>query len=105
MMPPYLDQLEERVRYAAACRRYGDAVRLAAEFGESARAYAQALPKGDPRAGQAGRRVVDLLSWALVIVQGERATCAKELRRVTAARRYSRRSVEYARAGGLQVDA
>jgi hypothetical protein len=105
MMPPHLQQLEEKVRYAAACRRYMAIGRLASEFAEAVRAYAQTLPKGDPRAAQAGRKVIDLFSWALVMVQGERAACATELRRVTAATRYSRRAAEPARAAGIQLDA
>lgn len=105
MMPERLEQLEERVRCAVACRRYADAVRLAGEFGEAAWAYAQALPKGDARAAQAGRRVVDLFSWALVLVQGERASRAEELGRIVTAHRYSRRSIEATRTAAVHLEA
>jgi hypothetical protein len=105
MMPAYLARLEEKARHAAACRRYDDIGPLAAEFAEAARAYAQTLPKGDPRGREAGRQVVELLSWALATVQGARAICAGELRRVTATARYSRRCAEPKRAAGIQVDA
>jgi len=105
MMPPHLEQLEEKVRCTFACRRYGDAIQLSAEFAEAAWAFAQALPKGDPRAPQAGRKVVDLLSWSLTMVHGERSACAAELRRVTTATCYSRRSVEPARTAAIRLDA
>jgi hypothetical protein len=105
MMPAHLGRLEEKVRHAAACRRYDDIGPLAAEFAEAARAYARTLPKGDPRASETGRQVVELLSWALATVQGARAICAGELRRVTATTRYSWRSAELKRAAGIQLDA
>jgi hypothetical protein len=105
MMPVHLVRLEEKVRHAGACRRYDDIGRLAAEFAEAARVYAQTLPKGDPREREAGRQVVELLSWALATVQGARAICAGELRRVTATTRYSRRCVEPKTAAGIQLDA
>jgi hypothetical protein len=105
MMPVHLARLEEKVRYAAACRRYDDIGRLATEFAEAARAYAQTLPKGDPRARETGGQVVELLSWALATVQGARAICAGELRRVTATTRYSWRFAELRRAAGVQLDA
>ncbi len=104
MMPSYLVQLEEQVRRAAASRQYAEVTRLTAEFADAARAYAQALPKGDPRAGETMRRLVDLLSWALVMVQGARAACAAELRQVATANRYSRRSAEPARSAGVSLD-
>lgn len=105
MMPAHLGRLEEKVRHAAACRRYEDIGPLAAEFAETVRAYAQALPKGDARRREAGWKVVELLSWALVTVQGARAVCAGELRRVTATNRYSRRCIEPKAAAGIQLDA
>jgi|SRR5580698_2851298 hypothetical protein len=105
MMPSHLGRLEEKVRHAAACRRYDDIGPLAAEFAEAARAYAQTLPKGDSRARETGRRVVELFSWALATVQRARAVCAGKLRRVTATNRYSRRCIEPKVAAGIQLDA
>jgi len=104
MTPALLDQLEEKVRHAAVCRRYENLMRLTAEFAEATRAYAQSLPAGDQHARDAGRKVADVLSWALATVQGSRAACAAELRRVTAATRYSRRPAEIARAAGISLD-
>jgi hypothetical protein len=98
-MPPYLEQLEEKVRHAAACRRYELVGRLAAEYAEAVRAYARSLPKGDPRAQEAGRKVAGLFSWALAMVQSARANYAAELRRLSTATSYSRRSPEPARTG------
>ena len=91
MIPPRLEQLEAKLRAAAACRRYQEVARLAAEFGEAARSYAQALPKGDPRAAEAARKLDEVLSWALVMMQAARSACAAGLRRVTTANRYARR--------------
>jgi hypothetical protein len=105
MIPPYLEQLEEQVRRAAASRQYEEIVRLSAAFAGSVRAYTQALPKGDPRAGDAMRRLVDLLSWSLVMVQGARAACSAELRRVSTANRYSRRDGAPGRTMGVNLDA
>jgi hypothetical protein len=105
MMPAYLGRLEEKVRHAAACRRYEDVGRLAGEYAEAVRAYAQSLPKGDLRAREASRQVVDLLEWALATVQRARAVCAGELGRVTAATRYSRGCAEPDRAAGIRLDA
>jgi len=105
MIPPYLEQLEEQVRCAAASRQYEEIGRLAAAFAESVRAYTQTLPAGDARAGDAMRRLVDLLSWSLVMVQGGRAACSAELRRVRTANRYSRRDGPPARTAGINLDA
>jgi hypothetical protein len=103
-MPAHLDQLERKVRHAALSRRYAEAVRLAAEFAEAAHVYALGLPKGDARAVEAGRRVADLYSWSLVVLQGARAACAAELRQVNTANSYSCRSGE-ARSAVIRLDA
>ena len=104
-MPPHLQQLEERVRYAFACKRYADALPLAAQFAKAVVAYARGLPKGDARAGDAGRKAIDLFSWSLATVQRERAKSASQLQRVTAAKRYSRRSAELPTTAGIQLEA
>jgi hypothetical protein len=105
MMPPRLERLESELRQAAACRRYREAVRLATEFGEAARAYAQTLPRGDPRAAEAARKVDSLFSWALVMMQAARAACAAQLRQIETATRYSRRCGEPGRAAAVNLDA
>jgi hypothetical protein len=83
-----LEQIDKEMRHAAACRQYREVARLAKEIGEAARAYADALSKGDPRAAESVRKLYDLLSWALVMMQAARSACAAELRRVTTATRY-----------------
>ncbi|MGA2041596.1 MAG: hypothetical protein ABSH42_20135 [Bryobacteraceae bacterium] len=103
-MASHLEQLEKQLRHAAASRRYKDVSRLAAECGEAVQAFVRALPKGDPRAGEAGRKLLDLLSWALVMTQAARATCLADLRRVATANRYSRRCGEPGRVS-VQLDA
>ena len=94
MIPPYLEQLEEQVRHAAASRQYREVAPRIDAFAGSVRAYVQSLPKGDPHRAEAARRVIDLLSWSLVMLQGARASCAAELRQVVTADRYSRRNRE-----------
>ena len=89
MSPSRLEQLEVALRAAAASRRYEEVPLLAAEFGDAVRAYAQTLPQGDPRAAAAGAKLIDLLSWALMMMQAARSTCLSELRRVTTANRYA----------------
>lgn len=105
MIPPSLEQLEKKLRAAAACRRYQEVTRLAAEFGEGVRAYARALPKGDPRAVEAAHKLDEVLSWTLVMLQAARSTCLAELRRVTAANRYSRRYSEPGGVAAVRLDA
>jgi hypothetical protein len=104
MMGSHLEQLEKKLRHAAASRRYKDVSRLAAEFGEAVQDYVRALPKGDPRAAVAERKLMDLLSWALVMTQAARAACLADLRRVVTANRYSRRCGEPARVS-VRLDA
>jgi NTP pyrophosphatase (non-canonical NTP hydrolase) len=105
MMPPLLEQLEKKLRAAARCRRYPEVTRLTAEFGEAVRAYAQSLPKSDPRVEEAARKLDDVLSWALVMLYAARSSCLAELRRVTAANRYSRRYSEQSSVAGVRLDA
>jgi hypothetical protein len=105
MIPQRVEQLEVELRRAAASRRYADVPRLAAKFGEAARAYAQTLPKGDPRAGEAARKLNETLSWTLLMMQAARAACAAELRRVTTATRYVRPFGEPAKTVGVRLDA
>jgi len=105
MIPPLLEQLENKLRAAAACRRYQEVTQLAAEFGQAVRAYARALPKGDPRAAEAARKLDEVLSWTLVMLEAARSTCLAELRRVTAAHRYSRRYSEPGRVAAVRLDA
>jgi hypothetical protein len=90
MIPPRLEEIERKLRDAAARRRYPEVARLAREFGEATRAYAQSLPKGDPRGAEAARKLADVLSWTLVMMRAARSSCAAELRRVATATRYSR---------------
>jgi hypothetical protein len=104
MMTPRLEQLERKLRQAAASRRYEEVGRLAGEFGEAVQAFVQTLPEGDARATKAARKLIDLLSWALVMMQAARATCLADLRRVATANRYSRRCDEPGR-GSVQLDA
>lgn len=104
MLAPHLQQLEKKLRSAAASRRYKDTTRLAVEFGEAVRAFVRALPKGDPRAFEAERRLLDVLAWALVMTQAARSTCLADLRRVATANRYSRPCGEPSTAS-LQLDA
>ncbi len=103
-MTPLLEQLERKLRQAAASRRYEEVRRLAKEFGESVQAFVQTLPKGDPRAYEAERRLLELLSWALVMTLAARATCLADLRRVATANRYSRRCAQPDRVS-VQLDA
>jgi hypothetical protein len=105
MISPHLAQLERTLRGAVAGRRYPEVARTATEFTEAVRAYAQTLPQGDSRAAEAGRRLGEGLSWALVMMQAARSGCIAELRRVTAADRYSRRYSESGRVGAVQLDA
>ncbi len=37
----------------------------------------ETLPKGDPRAAEAARKLDDVLSWTLVMLQAARSTCAR----------------------------
>jgi len=104
MTASHLEQLEKKLRHAAASRRYKDVSRLAAEFGEAVQVFVRALPKGDPRAVEAERKLLDLLSWALVMMQAARSTCLADLRRVATANRYSRRCGEPGRVS-VKLDA
>ncbi|SPE30371.1 hypothetical protein SBA3_1650021 [Candidatus Sulfopaludibacter sp. SbA3] len=99
-----LEQLEKDLRRAAACRQYQEVASLAAEIGAAADGYAQAISHGDQDAAQAARKLYDLLSWALVMMQAARSGCAAELRRVTTASRYSRPADESARTAVLDLD-
>jgi len=103
-MASHLEQLDRELRQAATSKRYQDVVRLAAEFGEAVKAFAQSLPQGDPRAAEAGRKLSELLSWALVMMQAARSNCLADLRRVATANRYSRRCGEPGKAL-VQLDA
>ena len=105
MIPQRLGQLEAELRRAAESRRYEDAARLAAEYGEAARAYARSLPKGDSRAAEAGRKLDDLLSWALVMMQAARSACAAGLRRAATATRYAHPAGEAGRTAVVRLDA
>jgi hypothetical protein len=105
MIPSPLERLEAELRRAAACRRYEEVARLAAECGEAARTYARTLPQGDPRAAEAGRKLNDLLSWALVMMQAARSACAAGLRQAAAATRYARPLGEPGRTGVVRLDA
>jgi hypothetical protein len=105
MIPPGLEQQERELRAAAAARQYPEVARLAVVFGQAVRAYTEALPKGDPRVAEAARRLDEVLSWALVMLQGARGACAAELRRVTTANRYARTYPETGRTTALHVDA
>ena len=103
-MASHLEQLEKQLRQAAASRRYKDVSRLSKELGEAVQAVLRTLPKGDPRAREAGRKLIDLLSWALAMTQAARGTCLADLRRVATANRYSRRCGEPGRLS-VQLDA
>jgi hypothetical protein len=105
MIPLHLEQLEKKLRAAAACRRYQEVTQLATEFGQAVRAYAQALPKGDRRAVEAAHKLDDVLSWTLVTLQAARSTCLAELRRVTTANRYARPCGEPRRTAAIHLDA
>ena len=105
MIPARIEQLETELRAAAACRRYEDAARLAAEYGEAARAYARSLPQGDPRAAEAGRKLDDLLAWVLVMMQAARSACAAGLRRAATATRYAHPAGEAGRTAVVRLDA
>jgi len=104
-MASNLERMEQELRLAAAARRYDEVVRLAAQFGEAVQALVQALPEGDPRAAEAARKLMDLLSWALVMMQAARSACLADLRRVATANRYSHRSSEPGRVAAVQLDA
>ena len=78
---------------------------MAAEYGEAVQAYAETLPKGDPRVAGAARKLDDVFSWALVMLKAARASCAAELRRVTTASRYTRPCGEPGRKAAIHVDA
>ena len=105
MTPLRLEQLEAELRSAAASRRYAETVLLAAELCQTQRAYAQSFPKGDPRAREAARKVDEVLSWALLMLKAARASCARELRRVTTAGRYVRPCGQLGRRARLRLDA
>lgn len=98
-----MQELEKELRLAAAGRQYREVARLAAKVGEAAQAYARSVPKGDPRAAEAARKLDDLLGWALVMLQAARSACTAELRRVTTATRYTRR--EPISTSGIHLDA
>ena len=105
MIPLRLEQLEKDLRGAAACRQYKEVERLASEFCQAARVFALALPKGDPRAEETARRVLDLLSWALVMMQAARSACTAELRKVTTARCYAHPGGAPFRIAAIHLDA
>ena len=105
MLPPSLELLEKRLRRATECRRHAEVARLATEFAEGVRKYAQTLPRGDPHRAGAARKVLEVLSWTLLMTQAARATCLADLRRVATANRYARRTSEPARALGVRIDA
>jgi hypothetical protein len=105
MIPSRLERLEAELRQAAACRRYQEVARLATEYGEAARAYARSLPQGDSRAAEAGRKLDDLLSWALVMMQAARSACAAGLRRAAMANCYARPAGEVGRTAVVHLDA
>jgi len=104
MTASHLDQLERKLRHAAAARRYKDVARLTVELGEAVLAFTGTLPKGDPRAAEAESKFMGVLSWALVMMQAARSTCLADLRRVATAHRYSRRCAGPGRAS-VQLDA
>ena len=87
-----LGQLEKQLRCAAACRRYDEVRRLASCFGEATRSYAESLPREDPRAAEAVRKLMDVLAWTLVTLQASRSACLDELRRLSLANRYLTRA-------------
>jgi len=105
MIPQHLEHREMKLRNAAASRRYSEAARLAMEFGEAVREYARGLPKGDPRARMAARRLDEALSWALVMLQAARGACVSELRRIATANRYARIYKDPGNASALHLDA
>ena len=88
MIPDYLMQLENELRAAAQGRRYDDVRRLSASFCADVAAYAATLPPRDPLVAEAAAKVDDLLSWAILMMQTARASCAEELRRASTAQRY-----------------
>jgi DNA repair ATPase RecN len=104
MIPSRLEELETELRAAAASRRYAETARLAAEFCKAQRAYAQTLPKADPRRAEAARKLDDILSWALLMLKMARATCAAELRRVTTAGRYAGACRQPGQTTGVRLD-
>jgi hypothetical protein len=105
MIPLDLEQLEKRLREAAAGRRYREVSRLAPEFAKAVAFYVRALPKGDPRATAAELKLDETVAWSLVRLKAARAACLFELRRVTTANRYSSGYREPGSRGGVQVEA
>ncbi|MGD0775745.1 MAG: hypothetical protein ABSC05_23265 [Candidatus Solibacter sp.] len=99
-----MDRLEKDLRRAAACRQYKEVARLAAEIGEVAREHAQDMRRGDSHAAESARKLYDLLSWALVMMQAARSACAAELRLVTTATRYARPSGATGRTAAVSLD-
>ena len=88
MIPDYLVQLENELRGAAQGRRYDDVRRLSAAFCADVAAYAATLPPRDPLVAEAASKIDGLLSWAILMMQTARASCAEELRRASTAQRY-----------------
>src|ERR1019366_1790314 len=105
MIAPRVEQLEKDLRRAAACRQYKEVVRLATEIGGGARGHALDARKGDARAAESARKMYDLLSWALVMMQAARSACVAELRLVTTATRYARPSGATGRTAAVSLDA
>jgi hypothetical protein len=105
MIAPRVEQLEKDLRRAAACRQYKEVARLATEIGEVARGHALDARKGDAHATESARKMYDLLSWALVMMQAARSACVAELRLVTTATRYARPSGATGRAAAVSLDA
>jgi hypothetical protein len=98
------ERIENELRLAVAARLYRKVELLAAQLGDATRWYIQTLPKGDPRAREAGRRLDNALSWSLVMMHAARYSCCAELRRVSTATRYTRRFQEPAGASSMVVD-
>lgn len=105
MMPPRLEELEKKLRGAAASRKYAEVREVALELDEAARAHLQTLPKNDPQVPELARYLADLLSWALVMTQAGRSACAAELRRVSFVHSYSHPCGEVRETPAVRLDA
>jgi hypothetical protein len=104
MISPAVEELEARLRLAAESRRFDEVRQLSVELGQQVREYVNGLPKGDPRGAGASRRLLETLSWTLIMMQAARSSCLGELRRVATANCYSSSNTQAEGAAGLRIE-
>jgi hypothetical protein len=103
-MPTHLTQIEEKLRRAAEGRHYAEVERLALELSQAVREYAAGFPPGDERGARALGEFLDLISWALILMQSARSSCLAQLRMVTTAQRYAQQRGPAARESAILLN-